>query len=137
MKATPTYIIEDALIDKIRTIAEFKYVGSVGRDDRPAQMNYPAALVLFTGDSDSGNKPRAVRNIAFTVAVLAKNLVGRKEALRDVYQIIDAVRDLIHGSNLDISDLGKFSCDRRAFGGYSNGIVTYILEFSVKTYLPL
>lgn len=127
--------IENAMITTLEASGVFKYVGSIGRDGRPAAINYPAAMVFFNGESDTGNNPRPVRNASFLVAVLVRNLTGEKEAAQDAYDILDTVRDLFLGQTIGLSGIGAFACPARKFGGYANGVVTYLNEFTCKVYL--
>lgn len=127
--------IENAMLSELEESGLFKYTGSIGRDGRPAAINYPAAMVFFNGENDTGNNPRPVRNCSFVVAVLVRNLTGEKAAAQDAYDIIDSVRDLFLGKDLGLVGIGSFSCPARKFGGYANGVVTYLLEFGCKMYL--
>ena len=129
--------LEDALIKAVADLGLFLYVASVGRDKPPVMLNFPAAMVFFTGDQDLGNVPRPVRRASFTVAVLAKNLTNEKAAADAGYALIDAVRDAVHGSVLGLACTSKWTCSSRRFMDYQAGIVTYAIEFTVDAYLAV
>lgn len=138
MTTTPTTgETEDALIQAMNDLGVFPYVASVGRDKPPATLNFPACMVFFTGDSDTGNAPRPVRRLNFTVAILAKNLSSEKAAADEGYALIDSVRDAVHGNDLGLVNTSHWTCSKRRFMGYTAGIVTYVVEFYVDVYLPV
>jgi hypothetical protein len=128
---------EDALIKAMNDLGVFSYVASVGRDKPPAVLNYPACMVFFTGDSDTGNTPRPVRRLNFTTAILAKNLTGEKAAADAGYALIDSVRDAVHGKYLGLVNTSKWACSSRRFMDFTAGVVTYIVEFNVDVYLTV
>jgi hypothetical protein len=137
MNTPTTTDLEDALIAAMRSLAVFPYLASVGRDKPPATLNFPACMVFFTGDNDTGNTPRPVRRTSFTVAILAKNLTNEKAAADAGYALIDSVRDAVHGSYLGLSNTSKWICGPRRFMDYTAGVVTYTVEFYVDVYLPV
>lgn len=129
--------IEDRLIETIEGLGAFRDVRSLGRRELPAAAVYPAAYVYFVSDRDTGTRPRPVRALAYDVVVVSKNLRSEKEAARDAYALIDAVRDAVNGKTLGLSGIEEFACESREIADYESGAITYSLRFTARQYLDV
>lgn len=128
--------VEDLLMEKVTDMGLFKLVQSAGRDDIVDDvakvLKTPAALVCFTGDENTGVQSRLVTDETYLVAVVNKNIRSEKDAARSVYDLIDAVRDGIHGKQWGREELEGFRFRGRELIYYENGKIAYAVRFSVK-----
>ncbi len=129
--------IENGLIGAIKGLNIFQVVASIGRKDRPQSLNYPAAFVFFAGDKDTGARPRPIYNTEFDVILLNKNLESSARAAKDIYELLDVVRDVVQGKTLGISNIEPFVCVSRELTNYENGVTEYTLRISTRLYLPV
>lgn len=131
--------IEDVLIKAIEELDLFDTVDSAGRsgdlEDISDFKNYPAASTLFVAFEDTGNKSRPVLDVKFAVIVQNRNVAGEREAASDTYQLLIAVRDLIHGKRFNIDNIDVFACESAKLTDYKNGVITYTLIFGTRLYL--
>jgi hypothetical protein len=129
--------IEDKLIETIESLGLFRIVDSLGRRAIPVSLNYPSAFVYFAKDEDTGTKPRPVFTLTYEVQVSNKNLKSEKEAAKDTYALLDAIRDAINKKTLGISDIEPFTCTAREITDYADGVIIYTLQFQTRQYLPV
>lgn len=129
--------IEDAIICALEDAKCFEMVASFGREGTPPAPRFPAALVYFAGDSDTGNLPRPVFMTRFDVLVSSRNLSSEESAKRDAYQLLDAARDAILGKTLGLVGVGPFGMAGREFIRYGGGVATYALRFQARAFLPV
>jgi len=129
--------IEDALLEAIEDLDEFKIVDSLGRKSMPAVLNYPACYVYFEADENTGNRPRPVYRMRFVALVINKNLQSEKQSARDTYGLVEAVEQAINGKQLSIEDIEPITCTKREFQNFENGIITYALTFETRHYLDV
>lgn len=115
----------------------FRLVESLGRKKPPLTINYPACFVYFAGDVNTGSKPRPIYQATFECLVMAKNLASEEAAAADVYTLIDAVRDAIEGKQLENADIEPFTCISRELSDYADGIISYVVKFQTRHYLPV
>ena len=66
-----------------------------------------------------------------------KNVRSESKAAKDVYALIDAVRDAINGKTLGIPDIEPWVCSAREIVEYDAGTITYALRFQTRHYLPV
>jgi hypothetical protein len=133
--------IEDAIIEAISGLksedkAMCRKVISAGRNEVPNKFNYPTALVYFVNSADQGIRSRPVSLVTFEIILVNKNLASLQAAKDSTYAVIKAVRDAIHGRDLDIKNIEQFVCTSIAFSGYDAGEISYVLQFQCKHYLP-
>ncbi|MBI5328856.1 MAG: hypothetical protein HZB80_11310 [Deltaproteobacteria bacterium] len=129
--------IEDRLITVIKGLSLFKWVDSMGRKGLPATLNYPAALIYFLSEKNTETKPRPVMILTYEAAVIDKNVQSEAKAAKDIYSLVDAVRDAINGKTLEITDIEPFVCGLIEFADYDGGKITYTMQFQTRHYLPV
>ena len=129
--------IEDKLIAVIKNTGLFKLVDSLGRKARPEVINYPAAFVYFASDRDTGTKPRPVIDLIYEIEISNKNVQSEAKAAKDTYGLLDGARDAINFKSLGITDIEPFACISRNIKDYKDGIITYILQFKTRHFLPV
>ena len=129
--------IEDKLIETLEGLALFRKVSSLGRKAAPVAMAYPSAYAYFVSDRDTGTRPRPVMDLTYEILVVSKNLSGEAQAAADVYSLLDAARDAINGKFLDFTDIEPFTCVSREIAGYEDGVISYILRFQTRQFLPV
>ncbi len=128
--------VEDLFITKVTALDVFKLIQSTGRgdveEDAKNVLKKPAALVYFAGDENTGHKPRLVTDETYGIAVVGNNLKSEKDAARSVYDLIDAVRDGLHGKYWGYDELGPVSYEGRNLILYESGTIAYLLKFTVR-----
>ena len=131
--------IEDTLINTIKQLGLFQAVSSAGRKGLPQTFRYPSCFVYFVSDRDARTGPRPTIELTYEAMVVDKNLRTEKEAARDVYTLIDAVRDAINGKTLGIPDIEPWTCTGREIAGYEidTGEIAYVLRFRTRQYLAI
>ena len=134
--------IEDDIITAIKALeldgnTPFRVVESVGRKKPPVTLNYPACFVYFAGDINTGGKPRPIYQTVFECLISVKNLAAEKAAADSVYTLIDAVRDAIEGKDLGNADIEPFMCMSRELSDYEDGVISYVVKFQTRHYLPV
>jgi hypothetical protein len=123
--------IEDHIIATVEGLSLFRQVLSAGRKAIPTVLSYPAALVCFTGDVNTGMGSRLVMQETFQVVVVHKNLVSEKKAARSAYDLLVAVRTSLHGENWDHDDLDQMNFEKTDLISYESGEIAYAMTFSV------
>lgn len=133
-----TSSIEDKMIADIKLSGRFKAVHSTGRENPEPPRTYPIANIYFDGDRDvtSVDNPRPVPDYFYVVQITAKNLRGEKAAADNVYELMDAVRDLFNGSTLGLDGIQPMRYLERALVKYEAGVITYAMRFRVPVILP-
>lgn len=129
--------IEDAILDIVRSLQCFQIVDSLGRKSIPQSLNYPACYAYFESDENTLNRPRPVYKMKFVVLVINKNLYSESQSALDTYGLIEAVEQAINGKQLNVADIEPFTCTKREFVDYENGIITYALTFETRHYLDV
>lgn len=125
---------EDRLIETVAGLGLFRSVQSAGRDGEFKPLQYPAAAVVFMGDGDTGNRPRAVWEETYAVLIRDRNLSGEQAAARGVYALLQAVREAIHGKTLGLANVAPFACLRRELTDYDKGLIDYQLTFTLRRF---
>lgn len=124
--------LEDALLAAVSALGLFKVVQSAGRDGSFKPLKYPAAAACYYGDRVAASSPRLLVDAEFLVLIKDKNLTDEKAAAQGVYNLIDQVRDAIHGSALSHADIEPFYLTGTELIDYDNGVITYQLTFSCR-----
>lgn len=133
--ATPTIReIEDKMVEALNSTGSFNFVISIPKGEKPMKtFEHPAAFVYFESDALQGNKTRPVYKTYF--AVIIEHFIG-KEGI-DTYYLIDKARDVLQGNKFGFSDITAMICEKRNLVVFEEGIIEYLLIFSVDTYLPI
>jgi len=131
--------IEDAIIDRLEALSLFRGVWSIARrDPQTLPLAQPAAEVVFDGDRyPPGNNPRPVPTMQWLVFVGAKNIRSSGAASRDVYTLIDAVRDDLDHRTFPLLNTGVLGIINRELIDYHQGVITYRLVFAILVPLDL
>lgn len=129
--------IEDTLITAISNLNLFKRVDSLGRKAKPLTLIYPSVFVYFVSDRNTGSKPRPIFELTYEIVVITKNLQTEAKAAKDIYELIDSVRDAVNGKTLDINDIEPFECISREMSEYEDGTISYVMQFKTRQYLSL
>ena len=135
--------VEDIFIQKVTDLAIFKLIQSTGRDnmveDIKKVLKTPAALVCFMGDVNTGSRPRLVTTETYGISVIGTNVKSQKDAARSVYDLIDTVRDGLHGKDLGADELGPAEIVSRELILYEGGTIAYLCKFSLThvLYVPI
>lgn len=125
---------EDALIEKLKEITDFRSVESIGRKDKPAALQYPCAFVYWFGDSSIQNKPRQVVSRKFHVLIYQRNFRGENHAADNSYSLVEAVYEKLSGlKTLEYAE--NLNCTSITIADYDAGVISYQMEFSVKRYV--
>lgn len=123
--------VEDRIIDTVRGLGLFKTVESAGRKGPPTVYTRPAAFVCCMKDENTGVRSRLVMKETYEVIVAAKHMGSEEKAARTVYDLCDAVRDALHGTNWGVEDLDQFNYEGKEIVEYEAGNVSYVMTFSV------
>lgn len=132
-----TAAIEDAIIQALEGLALFRVVESAGRDEIPSPRTFPSAYACFMGDSDSSEDPRPSPDMEFSVYVFDKNVRSEEKAAKDIYGLIDSVRDAFNGKRLGLTDIEPFWVRRRRIVKYEAGVIVYEILVRTRHYLPV
>lgn len=128
--------IEKKIIETISGPGTFKVVESVVSDELPPTLNYPAAFMYFESEDIADDQVRPVYKITYGVIVVNKNLRSEQDAAQDTYGLLDTCRDALQGKTLGFTDITPFVCTSRELLAYNDGIISYLLKFTTKNYLP-
>lgn len=123
--------VEDRIIDTVRGLGLFKTVESAGRKGPPTVYTRPAAFVCCMKDENTGVRSRLVMKETYQVIVAGKNAGSEEKASKGIYEICDAVRDALNGTNWDVDDLDTMIYEGREIVEYEAGDIAYALTFSV------
>lgn len=125
---------EDALIEKLKEITDFRFVESIGRKDKPSALQYPCAFIYWFGDSSVQNKPRQVVTRKFHVLIYQRNFRGENHAADNSYSLVEAVYEKLSGfKTLEYSE--NLNCNSITIADYDAGVISYQMEFSAKRYI--
>lgn len=125
---------EDALIEKLKEIADFRSVESIGRKDKPSALQYPCAFVYWFGDSSVQNKPRQIVTRKFHVLVYQRNFRGENHAADNTYSLVEAVFEKLSGyKTMEYTE--TLNCTSINIADYDAGVIAYQMEFSAKRYI--
>ncbi len=102
--------IEDAIIAAleplkaslgVRTIAT--YQGELDVKELSSQTSpLPAVYLIYGGSKYAEHGARKIENIAFDLILCGKSLRSDEDAKRGVYAMIEATRDILYASDLDL-----------------------------------
>ena len=121
------------LVAKIDLTGAFTSV--VDASDWPrAEKQTPQAIVGFSRDDNTGNRSRLISNETYEVIVVT-NKANESE---DIWELIDLVRDTIHGKDWGNVDIDAFQWESRSQIDADPGTIAYSLMFSVinKLHIP-
>lgn len=128
--------VEDLLMEKVKDLGFFKVVQSMGRENVANEvekvLTTPAALVCFLKDENTGVRSRLVVKETYGVVVVAKNMKSEKDAAAQAYDLIDAVRDGVHGKQWGHEELEPFELVDRELISYASGKIAYMVRFSTR-----
>lgn len=132
---TPTLReIEDKIVETLNGTGDFNFVISIPKGEKPLKtIVHPAAFVYFESDVLQANKTRPVYTNYF--AVIIEHFIGKNGI--DTYYLIDKARDVLQGNKFGFSDITPMLCEKRNLVVFEEGIIEYLLIFSVDTYLPV
>jgi len=134
---------EDKMMDAVTALVDlsgnklFGQVDSIGRNDTPPPICYPAAFVYFLFARRTESQPRPVYDWYFDVVVMSQNLEGERALAKDAYSLFEAVRDAIQGKDFGLTGIGPFDCIDVRLGELDGGVIAYTLGFRTKAYLPV
>jgi len=128
---------EDAMMGAVEAIGVFKQLDSIGRKDTPGPIIYPAGFIYFLFERLVTESPRPVYDRFFDVIVKVKNLRSEKDAADDAYSIMDSIKAAVVGKDFGLTGVGPFVCMGAQLGEYEGGVITYVMGFRAKAYMPV
>ena len=123
--------VEDLILETVEALHLFRTVDSAGRKALPTAYARPAAFVYAAKEENTGVRSRLVMKETYEVIVAAKHMGSEEKAARTVYDLCDAVRDALHGTNWGVEDLDQFNYEGKEIVEYEAGNVSYVMTFSV------